>query len=124
VVSASWRGRRGASSKGCLVSLLVFVGLLYYGVNIGEVWFRYYRLVDEMKVQARLASALDDGTIRRRVTAAIQDIGLPQAATTNLSVRRTSEPREIRIETRYGEGVKLPLFNHTFNFRPRVTQPL
>lgn len=124
MVSASWRGRRGASSTGCLVSLLVFVGLLYYGVNIGEVWFRYYRLVDEMKVQARLSSALDDGTIRRRIVAAIQDIGLPQAATTNLSVRRTSQPREIRIETRYGEGVKLPLFNHTFTFRPRVTQPL
>ncbi|MGH7675462.1 MAG: hypothetical protein ACREMV_09345 [Gemmatimonadales bacterium] len=123
-MSAGWRRRRGASSTGCLVSLLVFVALLYYGVNIGELWFRYYRLVDEMKVQARLASALDDGTIRRRVVAAIQDIGLPQTATTNLTVRRTSQPREIRIATRYQEGVNLPLFNHTFTFRPRVTQPL
>ena len=50
-------GRRGASSTGCLISLLIFVGLLYYGVNIGEVWFRYYQLVDEMKTQARLAAA-------------------------------------------------------------------
>ncbi len=124
MVSASWRGRRGAGKTGCLVSLLVFVGLLYYGVNIGEVWFRYYRLLDEMKVQARLSSALDDGTIRRRVAAAIQDIGVPQTAITNLTVRRSSQPREIRIETRYAEGVDLPLFNHTFTFRPRVTQPL
>ena len=36
---------RGASSTGCLISLLVFVGLLYYGVHIGEVYFRYYRLL-------------------------------------------------------------------------------
>ena len=41
--------RRGASSSGCLLSLLVFVAALYYAVNIGEVYFRYYRLVDEMQ---------------------------------------------------------------------------
>jgi len=29
--------RRGASSSGCLLSLLLFVAALYYGVNIGEV---------------------------------------------------------------------------------------
>ena len=40
--------RRGASSLGCLFSLLLFVGALYYGVNIGELFFRYYRLLDEM----------------------------------------------------------------------------
>src|SRR2546422_4261548 len=72
--------RRGASSVGCLFSLLVFVAVLYYGVNIGEVFFRYYRLVDEMQTQAQLAAALDDGTIRRRIQATAQDIGLPDQA--------------------------------------------
>jgi len=59
-----WRSpfdRRGASSLGCLFSLLVFVGALYYGVNIGELFFRYYRLLDEMQSQAQLAPSLDDG---------------------------------------------------------------
>jgi hypothetical protein len=116
--------RRGASSTGCLFSLLVFVAVLYYGVNIGEVWFRYYRLVDEMKTQVRLAAALDDGTIRRRLQAAVQDIGLPDSAGTRLTIVRSAMPREIRVETRYSEGVRLPLFNHTFNFHPRVSQPL
>src|SRR3989454_11653913 len=72
--------RRGASSTGCLFSLLIFVAALYYSVNIGEVYFRYYRLLDEMQTQARLASALDDGTIQRRLQAAVQEIGLPDAA--------------------------------------------
>ena len=116
--------RRGASSTGCLISLLLFVAALYYGVNIGEVWFRYYRFVDEMKTQVRLAAALDDGTIRRRLEAAVQDIGIPDSAGSRLSIVRTAMPREIRIETRYSESVKLPLFNHTFNFNPRTTQPL
>lgn len=117
-------GRRGASSTGCLMSLLLFVAVLYYGVNIGEVWFRYYRLVDEMKTQVRLAAALDDGTIRRRLQAAVQDIGLPDSAGTRIVIVRTAMPREIRVETRYSEGVRLPLFHHTFNFHPKVSQPL
>ena len=116
--------RRGASSSGCLLSLLVFVAALYYGVNIGEVYFRYYRLLDEMQTETRIASGLDDGTIRRRIQAAIEEIGLPGAAGSNLVIRRTAFPREIVIETRYSESVSLPFFNHSFNFHPRASQPL
>jgi hypothetical protein len=117
------RGRRGATSTGCLVSLLFLVGALYYGVNIGELFFRYYRLLDEMQTEAQLAPSLDDGTIRRRIQAAAQDIGLPPEAQQIRIVRRAS-PREIVIETEYSESVDLPLFNHTFNFHPKATQPL
>ena len=118
------RSPRGATSSGCLFSLLIFVAALYYGVNIGEVYFRYYRLLDEMQTQTRVAAALDDGTIRRRIQAAVEEIGLPDEAGANISVRRTDSPREIVIDTRYSEQVSLPLFNHTFNFKPRATQPL
>lgn len=119
------RSRRGASSSGCLLSLLIFVAVLYYGVNIGEVYFRYYRLLDEMQTQTRLAAGLDDGTIQRRIQAAIEEIGLPDSAgTRQLRIRRSAAPREIVIETYYSEFVSLPLFNHTFSFHPRASQPL
>jgi hypothetical protein len=122
VVSAS---RRGASSSGCLFSLLIFVAVLYYAVNIGEVYFHYYRLLDEMQTEARLAPGLDDGTIRRRIQTAIAEIGLPDSAGgRQLLIRRTASPREIVIETRYSESVSLPFFNHHFTFHPRATQPL
>jgi hypothetical protein len=122
VVSSS---RRGASSSGCLVSLLLFVAALYYGVNIGEVYFRYYRLLDEMQTEARLAPGLDDGTIRRRIQTAVEEIGLPDSAGgRQLLIRRTASPREIVIETRYSETVSLPFFNHSFSFHPRTSQPL
>jgi len=116
--------RRGASSVGCLISLLMFVGALYYGVNIGELWIRYYRLVDEMKTQARLAAALDDGTIRRRVQAAITELGVPDSAGGRLVIVRSTQPREIRIETAYSQSVSLPLFHHTFKFHPKAIYPL
>ena len=116
--------RRGASTTGCLLSLLVLVAVLYYGVNIGELYFRYYRLVDEMGTQARVAAALDDGTIRRRIVAEIQRIGLPDDASGNLQITRTATPRQITIQSEYAESVHLPLFDHTFVFRPKVTEPL
>jgi hypothetical protein len=117
--------RRGASSSGCLISLLIFVAVLYYGVNIGEVYFRYYRLLDAMQTETRMAPGLDDGTIRRRIQTAIEEIGLPDSAGgRQLSIRRTASPREIVIETHYSESVSLPLFNHRFDFHPRATQPL
>lgn len=116
--------RRGASTTGCLLSLLVLVAVLYYGVNIGELYFRYYRLVDEMGSQARVAAALDNGTIQRRIVAAIQDIGLPDDATSNLQITRVASPRQITIESEYAESVHLPLFDHTFRFHPKVTEPL
>jgi hypothetical protein len=124
VVTDHGRSRRGASSTGCLVSLLLFVAVLYYGVNIGEVYFRYYRLLDEMQSQARLASALDNGTITRRINLAVTEIGLPDEASANLRIQRTLSPREVNIETSYSESVRLPLFNHTFHFHPKATEPL
>jgi len=116
--------RRGASSTGCLISILVFVALLYYAFHIVPVYLRYYRLLDEIQQQAHLASALDDGTIQRRIVAEAQDIGLPDEPALNLRVRRTAMPREITIETSYSEVVHLPLFNHTFSFHPRANEPL
>ena len=79
MVTRVGRDPRGATSMGCLVSLLVVVAVLYYGVNIGELYFRYYRLLDEMQSQAQLAPSLDDGTIRRRIQAAAQDIEIGRA---------------------------------------------
>ena len=118
------RSRRGASTTGCLISLLIFVAVLYYGVNIGEVYFRYYRLLDEMKTQARLAAALDNGTIQRRIQTAIQDIGVPDEAGTGLTITRRPMPREITIETTYRESVHLPLVAHTVRVHPNATAPL
>jgi hypothetical protein len=115
--------RRGASSSGCLWWLLFFVATLYYGVNIGEVYIRYYRLVDELDSQARLASALDDGTIGRRIAAAVDEIGLPDT-TSHILITRSADPRQIKIETAYSEHVHLPLFDHTFAFHPTAIQPL
>ena len=37
-------GRRGSTTLGCVVSLVLFLAAAYYGVHIGEVYLRFYRL--------------------------------------------------------------------------------
>jgi hypothetical protein len=114
--------RRGAGGFGCLVSLALFAAALYYGVNIGQVYFRYYQLVDGMRIQARLAPSLQDDVIHRRLNAQADSL-LPRTRP-RFRITRGGYPSRIVIETEYAERVDLPLFKHTFVFRPRAEQPL
>ncbi len=118
-----WRNsRRGGSSLGCLFSLILFVAALYYGVNIGQVYLRYYQLLDGMRSQARLAPSLQDDVIHRRLEA--QADSLLSGETPQFKITRTERPRRIIIETEYTEQVDLPLFNHEFVLRPRAEESL
>ena len=47
--------RQGASSMGCLFSILILMAVLYYGIDIGRVYWGYYTLIDEMATSARFA---------------------------------------------------------------------
>jgi hypothetical protein len=116
-------GRRGGSTSGCLVSLVILVAAIYYGVHFGEPWVRYYRLLDEMRVQARLAPTLTDGVIRRRLEAKAEELGLPPEAK-KFTVTRSGHPRKILITTTYTETVKVPIFSYTFTFTPKAEEPL
>ena len=112
-------GRRGSSTLGCVFSLVLFLGSLYYGVHIGQVYLRFYRLQDAMRFQAQVAPTIDDGVITRRL-AATADSLLGQQP--RFRIDRT--PRRITIQTEYSERVELPLFKHTFLLRPRAEAPL
>ena len=48
MVRSRWRNRRGTSTRGCLVTLLFLAVVLYYGINIGEVFYRRSQLQEEM----------------------------------------------------------------------------
>ena len=66
--------RRGGSTLGCLLSLALFLGAAYYGVHIGEVYLRFYRLQDAMRFQAQMAPNIDNGVIGRRLAATADSI--------------------------------------------------
>jgi hypothetical protein len=105
------------------VTLLALALGLYYGIPIGSVYVRYWRLNQEIKTQARLAPSIDNATIVRRIRRKVDELGLPEEAR-QVSVRRTLRPREIVIKTGYEETIELPFFSYTFALAPEVKSPL
>jgi hypothetical protein len=118
------RNRRGVGRTGCLVWLLVIAAVAYFAVEVGTVYFRYWRLLDEMKTQAQFAPSLTDETIRRRILTKIEELQLPAEARRGLVIRRTVRPREIRIFTTYQETVELPFFTRVLTLNPDVRERL
>ena len=117
------RNRRGNSTRGCLLTVLFLAIGSYYGINIGEVYYRYFQLKEEMQSQVRLAPSLSDGVIRRRLVAKADDLNLPDEAK-RFKITRSARERRITVETEYQESVDLPFFKHTFNLTPQAEAPL
>lgn len=117
-------GRRGGSTLGCLVSLALFIAALVYGVRIGEAYWRYYQLLDEIRTQARLAPSLSDDVIRRRLVARAEDLKLPREARRFRIKRTPTVPGTITIETQYNEVIQLPVRSRVVTFKPRAVEPL
>lgn len=113
------RTRRGTSRLGCLVSALLVVTIGYFGFNIGEVYMRFYRLKDAMVQEARFAQTRDDNTIRVRLAAVVDSLGLPDEAGRIIVNRDGSR---IVIKTSYSEHVELPMFVREFHFEPQVVR--
>jgi hypothetical protein len=111
--------RRGGTTLGCLFSLVLFLGAAYYGVHIGQVYLRFYRLQDAMRFQAQMAPTVDNGVITRRLAATADSI---LGRHPGFRIDRTR--KRITIQAEYSDSVDLPFFKHTFNFRPRAEAPL
>jgi hypothetical protein len=123
MVTPNLRSRRGSSTSGCLISLILFVAAVYYGIHLGQPWVRYYQLLDEMRVSARLAPTLSDGVIQRRLEQKVDELALPPEAK-KFVITRSGKPRKITITTTYSETVTVPLLTHTFLFTPTTEEPL
>jgi hypothetical protein len=109
----------GRAYLGCLFSLLLVTVVVYFGFNIGEVYWRYYRYQDAMEQEVRFASMRNDDAIVERLTSVAETLGLPDAAHPP-RVQRDPSSRRINISVSYSERVELPGFVRTFNFTPRA----
>lgn len=112
------RIRRGSARAGCLLMLLAAAAVTYFGMNLGKVWWDYYRYEDRMKQEARFAQHRSDAVIRRRLRAFVDSVGMPEGAR-NLRVRRKNGV--IHIESEYYEHVELPGIVREFRFNPQAT---
>ena len=115
------QARRGASTAGCLLSVVVLMVVLYYGVNFGRVWWRYWEIQDRMKAAARYSQNQSDAQIQTQLRADVRDLGLPPTAA-SFRIVRVAHPPSITISTVYREEIDLPLIKRTLTFQPKITQ--
>ncbi len=106
--------RRGAGKLGCLFSTLLAVTVIYFGVNIGEVYWRYFEFRDAMTQEVRFSATRSDDASRLRLASLADSLGLPPEAG-RVIVRRGSSG--VTISTDYTENVELPMFVRAFRFR-------
>ncbi len=118
------RNERGVGRTGCLLWVLFLATATYFSIEVGTVYVRYWRLLDEMRTQAQFAPSLTDDTIRRRVLSKIEELQLPQEAAGALTIQRTVRPRQIRIFTTYQETLELPFFTRAVTLSPEARERL
>lgn len=115
------RRRRGASQLGCLFTLLLIAAVVYFGVNVGEVFWNVYQYQDRMEQEARFAAHRSDAVIKRRMAMFADSLGLPEGAK-NVRVRRGD--RIITIWAEYYVHIELPGFVHEFYLNPHAAGAL
>ncbi len=113
------RRASGRASLGCLFSLLLLTAALYFGLNVGEVYWRFYRFQDAMGQEVRFAQMRTDQAIVRRLASVADSLGIPEQGR-RVNVRRDDGARRIHIDAEYAERVELPGFVRTVRFAPRA----
>jgi hypothetical protein len=109
--------RRGTSTLGCLFTLLIIAAIAYFGINIGEVYWRYFEYQDDMKQEARFAVANTNDKILVRLRARADSLGLPEDARA-IGIRRGAH--NIVIEAEYYERLEFPMYSKDILFRPHA----
>jgi hypothetical protein len=111
------RSPSGKSSYGCLVFLLFVGAVLYFGFNLGNVYWRAYQFQDAMTQESRFAARNGNEIIVAHLRAQVDSLGLPEGAK-RIQIRR--KPNQIWIWSEYIEVVPLPWKDQEINFNPHV----
>lgn len=109
--------RRGLSSLGCLVSLLLTAAVVYFAINIGEHYFRFAQYQDAMRQEVKFAAHNSDALILRHLRERADSLGLPEAAG-EVSLQR--DGRHIELESEYYVHIELPLMVREVHFNPHA----
>jgi len=111
------RAPSGKSSYGCLVFILLIGATLYFGFNVGNVYWRAYQFQDAMTQESRFAAHNSNETIIARLRLQADSLGLPEGAQ-KIQIRR--KPNEIWIWSDYIETVELPWKLQEIDFEPHA----
>ena len=114
------RSRAGVSKLGCLIVLLLVAAVGYFGIPVGEAYFRYAQYKDRMKQELRFRGSQNDDRIKRDMKIVADSLGLPEEAG-NVIISREVQNRLITIEADYEEIIHLPGRQKAIRFQPKAS---
>jgi hypothetical protein len=97
--------RKGASTLGCLIPLLVLAVVIYFAIDFGTAYFRYYQFKDAMRQEARFSYERTDEQITKHLVALADTLELPVGANLITILR---SPSNVSISSDYDEVITLP----------------
>jgi hypothetical protein len=108
--------RRGASTLGCLLPLLLAAVVVYLGHGVVEAYFHNYQFADSMVQESRFSSNVSDDVITSHFRALADSLGLPRSAG---MIRISRASGGVTIWSDYDVTIEFP-FNHekTLHFHP------
>ncbi len=114
--------RRGTSRLGCLIPLAILAIALYFAIDFGMAYFRFYQFKDAMGSEARFATTRTDDQITSHLTALADSMQMPPGAEL-ITIQRS--PSVISISSDYDEVFKLPLNKEqVIHFHPSAAASL
>ena len=114
--------RRGVSTLGCLLPLLMIAVAGYFAYPAAEAYFRFYKFKDAMGQEARFASTQTDEHIHKRLVALADSLHMPPGAEL-ISIVRSGNI--ITISADYDEVIPLPFDKEkVLHFHPSVRSRL
>lgn len=109
--------RRGLSSLGCLVMLLLVAAVGYFGIGIGEHYMHFYQYQDAMRQEVKFSGHNSDALILRHLRERADSLELPEAAG-EVSLQR--DGRHIQLESEYYIHLELPLYVKEVRLNPHA----
>jgi len=110
--------RAGRGKVGCLLIVALLGGVVYFGADVAEVYFRFYRFRDAIDQDINYGTTRTDDEIKRHLVAVADSLGLPEEASRRLEINRTAN--RLVIKTAYTEHVDVPFYKRDILFAPRA----
>ena len=112
------KSRAGITRNGCLAVLVLLAAIVYFGIPVGEKYFRYLEYKDRMKVELKFRGGLPNERIIRNLQMAADSIGLPEAAGNVLVTRKDGQ---VTVLAEYEETISIPGYQRVIRFKPTAT---
>jgi hypothetical protein len=111
--------RRGVSKMGCLIVILIIAACAYFGLDVGDAYWKYYQYKDAMNQELRYRGDKPDDTIKAHMRLVADSLELPPEAG-NVVVTRDKRTKTVEMESQYDITVHVPGYERVIHFTPHA----